>query len=138
MLLIDTRSLRASLLILASVMISIVIAFGIGSIMGIHATFMTLLLIPILVGTGVDGLIHMRHASKIGDLDGLVRTLKSVTFCTFTTVVAFGSFSLAEGKLLKEFGILMGIGLSVTWLVTIFVTEYFFKGGDVVENRDVH
>lgn len=138
MLLVDTRSLKASLLILASVMISIVIAFGIGSVMGVHTTFMTLLLIPILVGTGVDGLIHMRHASKIGDLDGLVRTLKSVTFCIFTTVVAFGSFSLAEGKLLKEFGILMGIGLSVTWLVTIFVTEYFFKGGDVVENRDVH
>lgn len=138
MLLVDTKSLKVSLLILASVMISIVIAFGIGSLMDVHTTFMTLLLIPILVGTGVDGLIHMYHASKLRDANGFVRTLKSVTYCTFTTVVAFGSFSLAEGKLLKEFGILMGIGLSTIWLITIFVSEYFFKGGDIVENRDVH
>lgn len=138
MLLIDTRSVKTTLLILSSVIVSIVVAFGIGSILGVHATFMTLLLIPILVGTGVDGLIHMYHVSRAKDFDGLVRTLKSITFCTFTTVVAFGSFSLAEGKLLKEFGILMGMGLLINWLIAIFVTEYFFKGGDIVENRHVH
>ncbi|MFN3283743.1 MAG: MMPL family transporter, partial [Pseudothermotoga sp.] len=82
--------------------------------------------------------IHMYHVSRAKDFDGLVRTLKSITFCTFTTVVAFGSFSLAEGKLLKEFGILMGMGLLINWLTAIFVTEYFFKGGDIVENRHVH
>ncbi|MEJ5228738.1 MAG: MMPL family transporter [Pseudothermotoga sp.] len=138
MLMIDLKSIRQSLLILSSVVISIIVAFGIGSVSGIHATFMTLLLIPILVGTGVDGLIHMKHASKTSDSLQLARTLKSVTFCTFTTVVAFGSFAFAEGKLLKEFGILMAVGLTSAWLVTIFVTEYFFKGGDTVEDRDVH
>ncbi len=138
MLMIDTRSLKMSLLILGSVIVSIVVAFGIGFLMGVHTTFMTLLLIPILVGTGVDGLIHMQHVSKIKEANGLSRTLKSVTFCTFTTVVAFGSFSLSQGKLLKEFGILMGVGLLVTWLVTIFISEYFLEGGDGVENRDVH
>ncbi|MGB9821425.1 MAG: efflux RND transporter permease subunit [Pseudothermotoga sp.] len=138
MLLVTTRSIKVSLLIISSVVISIVIAFGIGFTTKVHTTFMTLLLIPILVGTGVDGLIHMYHTSKLGDAEGLARTLKSITFCTLTTVAAFGSFSLAEGKLLKEFGILMGIGLSISWLLTIFVVEYFFKGGDIVENRDVH
>lgn len=138
MLLVTTRSIKVSMLIIGSVVISIVIAFGIGFTTKVHTTFMTLLLIPILVGTGVDGLIHMYHTSKLGDAEGLARTLKSITFCTLTTVAAFGSFSLAEGKLLKEFGILMGIGLSISWLLTIFVVEYFFKGGDIVENRDVH
>lgn len=138
MLLVTTRSIKVSMLIIGSVVISIVIAFGIGFTTKVHTTFMTLLLIPILVGTGVDGLIHMYHTSKLGDAEGLARTLKSITFCTLTTVAAFGSFSLAEGKLLREFGILMGIGLSISWLLTIFVVEYFFKGGDVVENRDVH
>lgn len=138
MLLVTTRSIKVSMLIIGSVVISIVIAFGIGFTTKVHTTFMTLLLIPILVGTGVDGLIHMYHTSKLGDAEGLARTLKSITFCTLTTVAAFGSFSLAEGKLLREFGILMGIGLSISWLLTIFVVEYFFKGGDIVENRDVH
>ena len=138
MLLVTIRSIKVSMLIIGSVVISIVIAFGIGFTTKVHTTFMTLLLIPILVGTGVDGLIYMYHTSKLGDAEGLARTLKSITFCTLTTVAAFGSFSLAEGKLLKEFGILMGIGLSISWLLTIFVVEYFFKGGDIVENRDVH
>ncbi|HOK84302.1 MAG TPA: MMPL family transporter [Pseudothermotoga sp.] len=138
MLLVTIRSIKVSMLIIGSVVISIVIAFGIGFTTKVHTTFMTLLLIPILVGTGVDGLIYMYHTSKLGDAEGLAKTLKSITFCTLTTVAAFGSFSLAEGKLLKEFGILMGIGLSISWLLTIFVVEYFFKGGDIVENRDVH
>jgi len=138
MLMIDLKSIRGSLLILSSVIISIVVTFGIGSVFEIHATFMTLLLIPILVGTGVDGLIHMKHASKTSDSLQLARTLKSVTFCTFTTVVAFGSFAFAEGKLLQEFGILMAVGLVSAWLITVFVAEYFFKGGDIVEDRDVH
>ncbi|HOJ88682.1 MAG TPA: MMPL family transporter [Pseudothermotoga sp.] len=138
MLLVTTRSIKVSMLIIGSVVISIVIAFGIGFTTKVHTTFMTLLLIPILVGTGVDGLIYMYHTSKLGDAEGLAKTLKSITFCTLTTVAAFGSFSLAEGKLLKEFGILMGIGLSISWLLTIFVVEYFFKGGDIIENRDVH
>jgi len=137
-LLVTTRSIKVSMLIIGSVVISIVIAFGIGFTTKVHTTFMTLLLIPILVGTGVDGLIYMYHTSKLGDAEGLAKTLKSITFCTLTTVAAFGSFSLAEGKLLKEFGILMGIGLSISWLLTIFVVEYFFKGGDIIENRDVH
>jgi len=138
MLLVTIRSIKVSMLIIGSVVISIVIAFGIGFTTKVHTTFMTLLLIPILVGTGVDGLIYMYHTSKLGDAEGLAKTLKSITFCTLTTVAAFGSFSLAEGKLLKEFGILMGIGLSISWLLTIFVVEYFFKGGDIIENRDVH
>lgn len=138
MLLIDTKSLKMSAAILACVMAAVVIAFGIGYVLEIHASFMTLLLIPILVGIGVDGMIHIKHISESNSRELISRTLKSITFCTFTTVAAFGSFSLAEGKLLQEFGILMGIGLSASWLITVFIAGYLLKGGDQFEDSDVH
>jgi len=136
--LIDSRSFKQALIIFLTVFTSIFWTFGIGYILGIHATFMTLLLLPILVGIGVDGIIHLRHSALHGDKSILLRTAKSVTISTLTTIIAFGSFSFAKGQLLREFGVLMGIGLFACWLLSLFVTNVFFKRGDIIENSDVH
>lgn len=137
MLLLSIRSIKGSLLISLGVLSSIVITFGAGTIFGIHATFMTLLSVPLLLGLGVDGLIHMRHAILRRDESHTYRTFKSVFLSSATTIVAFGSFSAAQGELLREFGILMSIGFVVCFLITALLSFHVF-GGEVRENSDVH
>lgn len=137
MLLLSTRSLRGSLTIAGGVMFATIITFGVGMIFGIRATFMTLLTIPLLLGLGIDGLVHMRHAILKGEEDHTYRTFKSVFLSAATTIAAFGSFSVAQGELLREFGVLMGIGFVICFLVTVLLSFHFFGGG-IRENRDVH
>ncbi|KAF2957484.1 RND transporter [Thermotoga sp. Ku-13t] len=137
MLLLSIKSLKGSLLISMGVLSSIVITFGVGIIFGIHATFMTLLSLPLLLGLGVDGLIHMRHAILRQDESHTYRTFKSVFLSSVTTIVAFGSFSVAQGELLREFGILMSIGFVVCFLVTALLSFHVF-GGEVHEDSNVH
>lgn len=137
MLLFGTRSLKGSLLIVTAVLLSIFVTFGIGVLFKIHSTFMTLLLIPLLLGLGVDGLVHMRYAILKNEEAHTYRTFRSVFLSIATTIAAFGSFSLARGKLLQEFGILMGIGFTVCFFITIVLSFHFF-GGETRENCDVH
>lgn len=137
MLLLGTKSLKGSLLIVIGVLLSIFVTFGIGVLFKIHATFMTLLLIPLLLGLGVDGLVHMRNAILKHEEAHTYRTFRSVFLSIATTIAAFGSFSLARGKLLQEFGILMGIGFVICFFTTI-VLSFHLLGGEGHENRDVH
>ncbi len=131
------RSLRKGVIILALLVLSIFMAFGIGRLAGIRASFLTLLILPILAGIGVDGFVHIIFAMEEKDRMVISKTLQSITSSSLTTIVAFGSFALAQGRLLREFGILMSVGMFVTWIMILYLAS-FFKGGLSNENSDVN
>jgi predicted RND superfamily exporter protein len=137
MLLLSVRSFKGSLLITVGVLLSIVVMFGVGALFNIRTTFMTLLSIPLLLGLGVDSLIHMRHAVLKNDETHTYRTFKSVFLSIATTIAAFGSFSTAQGQLLREFGILMGIGFAICFFTTMLLSFHALGGGSR-EDSDVH
>ncbi len=118
--LISIRSLSISILMLILVMASAISTFGIVRIWGIHASFMTLTIVPILAGIGIDGMIHMFHTVSRGSR-GILRTEKAVSLSTITTVLAFGSFMVAKGQLLREFGISVSVGLISCFIMAMFV-----------------
>ncbi len=118
--LVGSRSLKSSFFMLVVLILSIFTTFGMAYFLGIHSTFMTLLVIPIMIGIGVDSMIHLNHTVSTGKED-ITRTEKAVSISMFTTIVAFGSFALARGKLLKEFGSTVAIGLFVSLVLSIFL-----------------
>ncbi|ANQ53334.1 RND transporter [Thermosipho sp. 1063] len=118
---VDQKSLKKSLKITFYVILSILSTIGIGYlIFKIELTFLNLLIIPIFLGIGVDSMVHLSHSVFYGK-ESIMKTEKAVTVSVLTTVIAFGSFLLAQGELLKEFGELVVIGLVVSWFVSVFI-----------------
>ncbi len=118
--LLSVRSFVMSLLMLGLVIVATTSTFGLVSFWKIHASFMTLTIIPILVGIGIDGMVHMFHTVLRGSRD-MLRTEKAVSLSTVTTILAFGSFVIAKGKLLREFGISVSVGLIASFIMAVFV-----------------
>ena len=119
-LLISVRKFYPALQMVLITILSIMATFGIASFMNIHVSFMTLLMVPIMLGIGIDGMIHIYHTVNTGK-ESIVQTEKAVSISLLTTIIAFGSFALARGGLLKEFGICVSVGLFVSLVLSIFV-----------------
>ncbi|QTA38847.1 MMPL family transporter [Thermosipho ferrireducens] len=120
-LMIDQLNLIKGIKITFYVFLTIASAIGLGYfVFNIELTFLNLLIIPIFMGIGVDSMIHLSHSIKYGR-ESIVKTEKAVTVSNLTTIIAFGSFLFAKGELLREFGILVVIGLIISWFVSIFL-----------------
>ena len=118
--LLSTLSLRTTLNMLVVIVLFTVASFGILYFMDIRASFMTLLVIPIMFGIGVDGMIHLNHI--VGHpRESLIKTEKAVSVSILTTAIAFGSLAFSRGRLLREFGISVAIALIMSFLLTIFL-----------------
>ena len=116
----STLSLRTTLRMSVVILLFTVSTFGILYFMNIRASFMTLLVIPIMFGIGVDGMIHLNHI--VGHpRENLIKTEKAVSVSILTTAIAFGSLAFSRGRLLREFGISVAIALIMSFLLTIFV-----------------
>ena len=119
-LVVSTRSLSGTFKMLLVLALSIASTLGMVYFFDIRVSFMTLLVVPIMIGIGVDGMIHLTHnAGKPREV--IVRTEKAVSISVLTTVLAFGSLSFARGRLLREFGISVAVGLLVSFILTVFV-----------------
>ncbi|SHH30648.1 efflux RND transporter permease subunit [Thermosipho atlanticus] len=120
-LMIDQRNIFKAFKISFLVILSILATIGLGYFgYNIDLTFLNLLIVPIFLGMGVDSMVHLSHSIRYGR-ESVIKTEKAVTVSIFTTIMAFGSFMMAQGKLLKEFGILVVIGLVISWFVSIFI-----------------
>ena len=119
-LIVSTRSFSNTFRMLLVLALSITSTLGIVYFFDIRVSFMTLLVVPIMIGIGVDGMIHLAHnAGRSREV--IVRTEKAISISVLTTVLAFGSLSFARGRLLREFGISVAAGLLVSFLLTVFV-----------------
>ncbi len=118
--LLSTFSLSTTLKMGFVITLFTVSTFGILYFMGIRASFMTLLVIPVMFGIGVDGMIHINHMMG-HPRESLIKTEKAVSVSILTTAIAFGSLAFSRGRLLREFGISVATALVMSFLLTIFV-----------------
>ena len=118
--LVSIRKFFLSLLTIALVIAATTATLGLVKFWNIHVSFMTLMIIPILVGIGIDGMVHVFH-SAFHNSKNILKTEKAVSLSTLTTVLAFGSFVIARGQLLREFGISVSVGLIMSFILAVFV-----------------
>ncbi len=116
----DLKNFKISFLIIFLVILNTLSAFGFGYLFGIKMTFITLILFPIFLGIGVDGMVYLTHSATHGK-ESLYKTEKAILLSSTTTALSFGSFALAQGQLLREFGIIAFIGLLGTIGVAFFI-----------------
>ncbi|MCP4665430.1 MAG: MMPL family transporter, partial [Deltaproteobacteria bacterium] len=80
---------------------------------GIPINLFNFIVLPILIGIGLDDGIHIfRRYQELGDVEKtLASTGRSVFVTTLTTACGFGSLYLAEYHVLKGMGLMTIVGV---------------------------
>lgn len=123
------RRVSYILLPLLALVVSAVWLFGTMVLLGIPFTMMSIALIPLIMGLGVDYSVHLSHNYRIELSNGKtpgeaikisVSEVGTAMFLAMlTTVIAFLSFLSASMPPLRDLGILLALGIVYTFITAI-------------------
>lgn len=104
-----------------------------GVLLGIPFNYANVIVLPLLLGIGVDSGIHlvMRNQQvKAGEGVYGTSTPRAVLFSALTTVGSFGSLMLSPHRGTASMGELLSIAIAFTLLCTLFVLPAAFRLGE--------
>ena len=92
-------------------------------------SFANVVVLPLVLGIGVDAGVHMVHRNRqsqdsegVGQLDETVRTTGgAVLIASVTTLIGFAGLTLADYVAMKSLGITMVIGVSSSLIASLWV-----------------
>ena len=121
---------RWRLLPMAVILIGIVWAFGLAGYLGIPLTIVTIAGLPVMLGIGIDYAIQM-HARveeevvidrEAHPIQETARNLcPALLVVTFDAIFAFAALRFAKVPMLRQFGLLLAVGIAVICLCSIIV-----------------
>ena len=121
---------RWRLLPLAVILIGVVWAFGLAGYLGIPLTIVTIAGLPVMLGVGIDYAIQM-HArieeeAVLGRADHPVQATArglcpALVVVTFDAVFAFAALHFAKVPMLRDFGLLLAVGIVVICIGSIML-----------------
>lgn len=124
------RSISATLMSLAVVLIGVIWSLGSMVLLGQKITLLTALIPPLIVVIGIPNCIYFLnkyHTSFKETLDKdkalvqMVGRMGVVTlFCNITAAIGFFVFALTKSPLLKEFGWVSGMNIMVLFFISLF------------------
>jgi len=130
-LLIYYRRLKYLVLSTLPVFIGLVILFGVMVIFRFDFNFFNLIVLPMIIGIGIDDGVHLtntfRRVPRVDLLDAMSQTGRAVVLTSFTTLVGFGSLSLSHYPGLKSMGYVAIIGISACLFASIIVLPAIFS-----------
>ncbi len=141
------RSLKAVLFPLIVILTMVIWTLGCVSLFGFKITALTGLLPSIIVVIGIPNSVYMlnkyhheyaRHGDQIRALTSIIRKIGIVTLITnFTTAVGFFVLIMTDIKILAEFGIVAGLNIMATFLVSIILIPSLFSYLKPPSNRNL-
>jgi len=124
------RSVSATLLSLAVVVMGVIWSFGTMVLMGQKITLLTALIPPLIVVIGIPNCIYFLNKyhtaykeTKIKEkaIVQMVDRMGIVTlFCNITAAIGFFVFAFTKSPLLKEFGWVSGINIMALFFISLF------------------
>ncbi len=124
------RSISATLMSLAVVMMGVIWSLGSMVLLGQKITLLTALIPPLIVVIGIPNCIYFLnkyHTSFKETLDKdkaivqMVGRMGVVTlFCNITAAIGFFVFALTKSPLLKEFGWVSGVNIMILFFISLF------------------
>ena len=131
------RSWNAVVFPMIVIGVMVIWTMGTLALFGYKITLLTGLLAPIIVVIGIPNSIYLlnkyhqeyeRHGIKMLALSRVIRKIGIVTLITnFTTAVGFAVLAFTDIEILKEFGIVAGINILATFLVSIILIPAVFS-----------
>jgi hypothetical protein len=124
-LLIDLRHVRHTLLAAAPLAIGLVWALGLMRLLGLSFNFANLVAVPLIVGVGIDNGVHVVHRVRLEGAAGmdvvLRHTGRAILISSLTTMIGFGSLSLASHRGLASLGLVLLLGVGSCLVSSILV-----------------
>ena len=128
-LMISFRKLSYVILPLLALGISIIWTFGTMVILGIPFSTMAVAIVPLILGLGVDYSVHLSHNYKAELSKGktpaeaiklsVMEIGEAMFLAMLTTVIAFLSFLTATVPPMRDFGLILAIGIIYTFITAI-------------------
>ena len=125
LLLIDFRNIKLSLVTLLPLLLAFLSLFGIMAITGIKFDFINIIAVPLLIGIGIDDVVHFNHRYLLegkGNMDRVVAKIgRAVLLTTITTIIGFGSFIPSIMRAMRSTGIVLSIAMALAFLYSILL-----------------
>jgi hypothetical protein len=123
LLIIDFRSLRDCLLALLPPLTGTALMFGVLGLCHIDLNPANLIVLPLVVGLGVDGGVHVLHdfRSQSGPYTPSASVINAIFVNSTTTMVGFGSMMIAAHRGLYSLGLVLTIGVGTCLVVSVFL-----------------
>lgn len=134
-LVLDFRSLTDAVCALVPVLVGFVGAFGMMVVAGFPLNFANMIVMPMILGIGVDAGVHVVHrwrAEPGGRPAGLSGgTGRGITMTMLTTMIGFAALMIARHRGIQSLGFVMVAGLATTLLAsyTILPALLHLRGG---------
>ena len=131
------RSIRATLISMATVIIGVMWSFGILGLLHYEITVLTALIPPLIIVIGIPNCIFLinkyqqeikQHGNQAKSLQRVISKVGNATLMTnVTTASGFATFILTNSKLLSEFGIVASINIIAIFLLSLFIIPIVYS-----------
>ena len=110
------RSIADTLRVLVPLGCAALCTAGVASAIGLPLNFADVIVLPLLLGIGVDTGIHLVHRVRAGDVTDVIGTSTSqaVVWSALTTIASFGSLGLTSHRGMASLGQLLTLGVVLT------------------------
>ena len=108
------KGIKKALLALIPTSLGLVTTIGVMGLLGVKINLINFIIMPILIGIGLDDGIHVidRYFEQRDVRLTLATTGRSILLTTLTTCLGFGSLALADYHVLSGMGILTIVGVA--------------------------
>jgi uncharacterized protein len=117
------RSIKKTALVIVPLLMAAVLTAGLSVAMGFSVNFANIVVLPLLLGIGVDTGIHLVHrmdATSADETPLLASTsARSVLYSALTTMASFGTLSVSSHVGLASLGLLLLTGLGSVIVVNL-------------------
>ncbi|MBB6480704.1 MMPL family transporter [Spirochaeta isovalerica] len=122
-LLLDFRNIKLVVLTMTSLLLSFLTLFGFMAVTGIKFDFLNIIVVPLLIGIGVDDAVHINHRYLLegkGKMKTVIgKTGTALLITTLTTMVGFGSFIPSPMRAMRSTGIILPIAMAIAFLFSV-------------------
>ena len=114
-LLLDFRSVKSVCIVLVPLLSGLALMVGSMALIPIRLNFLNVIVLPSMLGLGVDGGVHMYHAIGERGTGAMGLTLRetgsAIAACTLSSILGFAGMLVADHPGLQSIGLLALVGL---------------------------
>ncbi len=130
-LIVDFRSLGYSVMAMLPLIVGSLWTLAFLVITDFQFTYMTAMVVPLIMGIGIDDGVHIIHRYRIegrGSVPVVLRTTgKAIVLTSLTTMIAFGSFAFSRMVGYRQFGITIFAGIGFMLLLSVVFLPALMK-----------
>jgi len=122
-LLADFKNIKLAVITMLPLLSSFLTLFGIMALTGIKFDFINIIVVPLLIGIGIDNAVHINHRylrEGKGKMDLVIaRTGTALLMTTLTTVFGFASFIPSIMRAMRSTGIVLSLAMAIAFLFSV-------------------